>query len=45
MRAQKGAHIEEYNEKALEHIELALMYLNRRVEDRIERNVLGKNEK
>ncbi|HHD2802129.1 TPA: ABC transporter ATPase, partial [Clostridium perfringens] len=35
----------EYNEKALEHIELALMYMNRRVEDRIERNVLGTNKK
>ena len=29
------------NEKALEHIEEALMWLNRRVEDRIERGVLG----
>lgn len=27
--------------KALEHIEIALMYLNKRTEDRIERNVLG----
>ena len=42
---QAGPFASEYNEKALEHIELALMYLNRRVEDRIERNVLGKNEK
>lgn len=42
---QAGPFSSEYNEKALEHIELALMYLNRRVEDRIERNVLGKNEK
>ena len=42
MRAfQAGPFASEYNEKALEHIELALMYLNRRVEDRIERNVLG----
>ena len=29
------------NEHALNHIEEALMWLNRRVEDRIERNVLG----
>ena len=35
----------EYNAKALEYIELALMYMNRRVEDRIERNVLGINNK
>lgn len=42
---QAGPFASEYNEKALEHIEWALMYLNRRVEDRIERNVLGKNEK
>lgn len=33
------------NEHALTHIEEALMWMNRRVEDRIERNVLGKNEK
>lgn len=38
---QAGPFSSEYNEKALEHIELALMYMNRRVEDRIERNVLG----
>lgn len=38
---QKGAFASEYNAKALEHIEIALMYMNRRVEDRIERNVLG----
>ena len=42
---QAGPFASEYNEKALEHIEEALMWLNRRVEDRIERNVLGKNEK
>lgn len=29
------------NAKALEHIEIALMYLNKRKEDRAERNVLG----
>lgn len=33
------------NEKALQHINLALMHMNRRVEDRIERNVLGQYEK
>lgn len=30
---------------ALTHVEEALMWLNRRVEDRIERDVFGKNEK
>lgn len=38
---QAGPYSSEYNAKALEHLEIALMYLNRRVEDRIERNVLG----
>lgn len=38
---QNGPFATEYNAKALEHLEIALMYLNRRVEDRIERNVLG----
>lgn len=38
---QAGPFASEYNAKALEHIEIALMYMNRRVEDRIERNVLG----
>ncbi|MCX0373164.1 ABC transporter ATPase [Clostridium perfringens] len=42
---QEGLFSSEYNEKALEHIELALMYMNRRVEERIERNVLGKYNK
>lgn len=42
---QSGDFATEYNAKALEHIELALMYMNRRVEDRIERNVLGTNDK
>lgn len=42
---QAGPFNSEYNAKALEHIELALMYMNRRVEDRIERNVLGTNNK
>lgn len=38
---QAGPFSSQYNAKALEHIEIALMYMNRRVEDRIERNVLG----
>lgn len=42
---QAGEFATDYNAKALEHIELALMYLNRRVEDRIERNVLGTYKK
>lgn len=32
------------NAQALVHVEEALMWLNRRVEDRIERNVLGTNK-
>jgi hypothetical protein len=42
---QDGPFNSDYNAFALVHIEEALMWLNRRVEDRIERNVLGKNEK
>lgn len=42
---QSGDFATEYNAKALEYIELALMYMNRRVEDRIERQVLGTNNK
>lgn len=42
---QSGDLNSEYTEKALEHIEIALMYLNTRIEDRIERNVLGTNQK
>lgn len=42
---QAGSFSSDYNQKALEHIEEALMWLNRRVEDRIERNVLGTNTK
>ena len=42
---QQGEFATEYNAKALEHLELALMYMNRRVEDRIERQVLGTNNK
>lgn len=33
------------NELALTHIEEALMWLNRRVEERISRKVLGENKK
>jgi len=35
----------EETEKALEHVEIALMYLNKRVEDRMERNILGTYKK
>ena len=42
---QDGPFASKENEHALTHIEEALMWMNRRVEDRIERNVLGKNEK
>lgn len=42
---QEGDFASEYNQQALIHIEEALMWLNRRVEDRIERNVLGENKK
>lgn len=38
---QSGDFASEYNAKALEHVEEALMWMNRRIEDRIERNVLG----
>lgn len=42
---QSGDFATNDNAKALEHVELALMYLNKRVMDRYERNVLGTNEK
>lgn len=42
---QAGPYACRENACALTHIEEALMWMNRRVEDRIERNVLGKNEK
>lgn len=42
---QQGEFASEYNAEALKHVELALMWMNRRVEDRIERNVLGTNDK
>lgn len=38
---QAGAFASEYNEKALYHIDEALRWMNKRVEDRIARNVLG----
>lgn len=42
---QAGPFSSRENACALTHIEEALMWMNRRVEDRIERNVLGKNIK
>lgn len=42
---QEGPFSSEYNAKALKHLEEALMWMNRRVEDRIERSVLGTNNK
>lgn len=41
---QEGPFATRENAQALVHIEEALMWLNRRVEDRIERNVLGTNQ-
>ena len=42
---QSGPFSSRENAIVLTHIEEALMWMNRRVEDRIERNVLGKNKK
>ena len=42
---QSGEFASRENACALTHIEEALMWLNRRVEDRIERNVLGTDNK
>lgn len=42
---QSGAFSSEYNANALYHIEQALAWMNKRVEDRIARNVLGKIQK
>ena len=42
---QNGEFVTRENACALTHIEEALMWLNRRVEDRIERNVLETNNK
>ena len=42
---QSGEFATRENACALTHIEEALMWMNKRVEDRIERNVLGTNNK
>ena len=42
---QKGPFSSRENAITLTHLEEALMWMNRRVEDRIERNVLGTNNK
>jgi len=42
---QSGPFASRENAVALTHVEEALMWLNRRVEDRIERSVLGQNKK
>lgn len=42
---QFGPYSSEYNKKALIGVEIALNALNQRVEDRIARNVLGRNER
>lgn len=42
---QCGEFATEYNEQALKHVEEALNWLNKRVEDRITRNVLGSYKK
>ena len=38
---QEGDFSSHYNERALHHVSEALRWMNKRVEDRIERNVLG----
>lgn len=42
---QNGKFATRENAVALTHIEEALLWMNKRVEDRIERNVLGTNNK
>ncbi|MBU3205137.1 ABC transporter ATPase [Clostridium algidicarnis] len=42
---QAGPYSSKENAIALTYIEMALTYMNKRVEDRIERNVLGTNNK
>lgn len=42
---QQGEFATRENAVALTHIEEALLWMNKRVEDRIERNVLGTNNK
>lgn len=41
---QEGPFASDYNNKALKGVEMALIALNQRVEDRINRNVLGENK-
>lgn len=41
---QDGSYATRENEMALEHIEEALLWMNKRVEDRAERDVLGTEE-
>lgn len=42
---QEGEYATEENDKALSHVELALIWLDRRVKDRADRDVLGTTEK
>lgn len=42
---QEGQFANKYNEAVLYHIDCALILMNKRIEDRIERNVLGNYEK
>lgn len=42
---QDGPFASEYNAQALKGVEDALHWLNKRIEDRIERNILGENKK
>lgn len=42
---QEGPYSSEYNQEALYHINEALKWLNKRVEDRIKRNILGRHQK
>lgn len=42
---QAGKFYSKENQMALDHVEEALLWLNKRVEDRIERNVLGTNKR
>ena len=42
---QEGEFSSQYNERALHHITETLIWMNKRVEDRITRNVLGTNNK
>lgn len=42
---QSGPYSSKENEEVLYHVEQALFHMNKRVEDRINRKVLGKNQK